>query len=124
MVINSKGSIFVFINHQNMDKLFGFPESYSALPAGAECCASDTVSFHYVEFKEAGALFATREALLENPRLTDRELKHLMLAEWPREKKEVGFYSRNLPNEDDDKEWEPLLAVVRKISSRRTQAEC
>jgi len=108
-----------------MDKLFeGFSSSYNTLLSGEDCCAQDTVSFHYVEFMESRALFATREALLENPHLTDHELKKLMIAEWPREKKEVGWYSRGLPDETDDKEWTQLLQVVRKISSRHTQREC
>ena len=101
----------------------GFPASYNTLLSGKDCCAQDTVSFHYVEFMESTALFATREALLENPHMTDHEVKSLMMAEWPRGK-EVGFYSRELPSENDKEGWEPLLKVVRKISSRLTQREC
>lgn len=111
--------------HQDMDKLLeGFSASYSTLLSGTDCCAQDTISFHYVEFMESKALFATREALLENPHLTDHELKSLMMAEWPREGKEVGAYSRRLPNESDERGWEPLLKVVRTMSSRFTQREC
>ncbi|VEU33490.1 unnamed protein product [Pseudo-nitzschia multistriata] len=114
-----------YINkHKDMDKNFmGFPASYNTLLSGKDCCAQDTVSFHYVEFMESTALFATREALLENPHMTDHEVKSLMMAEWPRGK-EVGFYSRELPSENDKEGWEPLLKVVRKISSRLTQREC
>ena len=108
-----------------MDKLSSaFSPSYNTLLSGADCCSQDTVSFHYVEFMESRALFATREALLENPHLTDHELKNLMLAEWPQEKKEVGRYSRGLPKESDDGGWRPLLKTVRKMSSRHTQREC
>jgi len=110
--------------HQDMDKFEGFSSSYNTLLSGADCCARDTVSFHYVEFMESRALFATREALLENPHLTDHELKKLMLAEWPRNSKEVGFYSKGLPKGSDNEGWKPLLIVVRKISSRYTQREC
>ena len=108
-----------------MDELFdGFSSSYNTPLFGADCCAQDTVSFHYVEFMESKALFATREALLENPHLTDHELKRLMIDEWPKNPKEVGGYSRALPEENDDAAWIPLLKVVRKISSRFTQSEC
>jgi len=110
--------------HQDMDKLPGFSSSYNELLLGADCCAQDTISFHYVEFVESRAIFATREALLENPHLTDHELKSLMLAEWPRKANEVGGYSRGLPNENDIEGWGPLLKVARKISSRHTQREC
>jgi hypothetical protein len=107
-----------------MDKFEGFSSSYNTILSGADCCAQDTISFHYVEFMESKALFATREALLENPHLTDHELKKLMMAEWPRKSKEVGGYSRGLPDESDNEGWRPLLKVVRKISSRHTQREC
>eukprot|EP00536_Pseudo-nitzschia_multiseries_P016377 jgi/Psemu1/221152/e_gw1.1096.1.1 len=114
-----------YINkHRDIDKITGFPASYSTLLTGPDCCAQDTISFHYVEFMESKALFATREALLENPHLTDHELKALMIAEWPVDRKEVGFYSKELPKEDDQEGWEPLLEVVRKMSSRYTQREC
>lgn len=99
-------------------------ESYNTLLSGVDCCAHDSVSFHYVEYMESRALFATRDALLKNPKLTDHELKALMTAEWPHEQKEIGGYSRALPKDSDKEGWGPLLQVVRKISSRHTQREC
>ena len=99
-------------------------ESYNTLLPGIECCAQDTVSFHYVEYMESRSLFATREALLKNPHMTDHELKGIMLAEWPKEHKEIGGYSRGLPRESDENGWSQLLQVVRKISTRHTQREC
>ena len=110
--------------HVGMDELMKTDESYNTLLAGADCCAQDTISFHYVEFKESRALFATREALLKNPHMTDHELKSLMLAEWPKERSEIGWYSKGLPQETDELGWEQLLQVTRKISSRHTQREC
>ena len=109
-----------------MDKLSSgaFSPSYNTLLSGADCCAQDTISFHYVEFMESRALFATREALLENPHLTDHEVKDLMIAEWPHEHKEVGGYSHRLPKETDEEKWKPLVKAVRKISARHTQREC
>lgn len=115
-----------YINkHKDMDTLFkGFTPSYNKLLAGPDCCSQDTVSFHYVEYMESRALFATREALLKNPHLTDHELKSLMTAEWPKKPHEVGGYSRGLPKKTDKEGWESLLKVTRKISSRFTQTEC
>mmetsp|Transcript_4165 Transcript_4165/g.10071 ORF Transcript_4165/g.10071 Transcript_4165/m.10071 type:complete len:455 (-) Transcript_4165:28-1392(-) len=110
--------------HREMGSIEGFTQSYSKPLSGLNCCARDTISFHYVEFMESKALFATREALLENPHMTDHELRSLMIAEWPSKQREVGRYSRELPAERDRKEWEPLLKVVRKMSSRSTQREC
>jgi len=112
--------------HEDMDKLSSgaFSPSYNTLLSGADCCAQDTISFHYVEFMESRALFATREALLENPHLTDHEVKDLMIAEWPHGHKEVGGYSHRLPKETDEEKWKPLVKAVRKISARHTQREC
>jgi hypothetical protein len=107
-----------------MHKLIETDESYSTLLAGVDCCSQDTVSFHYVEYMESRALFATREALLKNPHMTDHELKAIMMTEWPRDNKDIGGYSRGLPNESDEEGWKPLLQVMRKISSRHTQREC
>lgn len=99
-------------------------ESYNTLLEGADCCAADTISFHYVEYRESRALFATRDALLKNPHMTDHEIKALMIAEWPRKREEIGGYSRGLPNESDIEGWKPLIEVIRKMSSRSTQREC
>ena len=99
-------------------------ESYNTLLNGVDCCAADTISFHYVEYMESRALFATRDALLKNPKMSDHELKSIMMTEWPRTQEEVGGYSRGLPKESDKQKWDPLLKVVRKMSSRHTQREC
>lgn len=109
--------------HVGMDELIATDESYNTLLSGADCCARDTISFHYVEYMESRALFATREALLKNPHMTDHELMHMMIAEWPHTQKDVGGYSRGLPKEGEER-WKPLLELMRKISSRHTQREC
>lgn len=110
--------------HQGMDKMMKTDESYNTLLNGADCCAADTISFHYVEYRESMALFATREAILENPHITDHDIKAMMLAEWPRERHEIGGYSRGLPTDNDTDGWKSLIQVVRKISSRNTQRDC
>jgi hypothetical protein len=110
---------------QGMDKLMPTTDSsYNTLSDGVDCCAQDTISFHYVEYVEQRALFAIREALLRNPKMSDHELKSIMIKEWPNTQKEVGGYSRALPKESDKEKWDPLLQVMRKISSRSTQREC
>jgi hypothetical protein len=110
--------------HKDLDAMMDTDSSYSILLSGVDCCAEDTVSFHYVEGIESRALFSTREALLENPHMSDHELKNLMLAEWPRERKDIGGYSRGLPTETDHNDWKPLLHVMRKMSQRHTQRDC
>lgn len=110
--------------HKGAGELIGVGEDYDSLLSGVDCCSMDTVSFHYVEYAEARSLFAIREAVIKNPQISDHELKSLMIAEWPREFSEVGGYSRGLPRDDDDEGWTPLLEVVRKISTRRTQRDC
>lgn len=99
----------------------GFDESYEHLLSGPDCCAADSVSFHYVEGPEARALFRVREALLTNPHVTDHELKAMLMATWP-DRSQVSFYSRGLPEKEAD--WVALMATLRKISTRATQADC
>lgn len=98
--------------------------SYNTLLGGVDCCAQDTLTFHYVEYAETRALFAVREALLRHPKMTDHDLKGYMIKEWPNTQKEIGGYSRPLPKESDKEQWKSLLQVVRKVSSRHTQGEC
>lgn len=105
----------------------GADDSYATLLPGADCCASTTISFHYVEHFEAKAMFATREKLLENPKMTDKELKEVMIAEWPNVKKDLGPYSSPLPKPEHlmgFDGWNELLKVMRKISTRETQRDC
>jgi hypothetical protein len=107
-----------------MGQVQGFDPTYEQVLAGEDCCSRTTVSFHYVEASEALALFSVRNLLLSNPGLTDHELRVIMYAEWPRDAKEVGHYSRKLPKPDDGEGWSVLLAVLRKISTRETQRDC
>jgi hypothetical protein len=102
----------------------GFSPSYDSLLSGEDCCATDSVSFHYVEWRETKALFDIRGALLRNPKMSDRDLKTSLFAEWPASRKDSGFYSHPIPHEDNREAWKPLLATLRKISTRATQQEC
>ena len=68
-----------------MDKLLSLPdESYNTLMKGADCCSQDSVTFHYVEYKETKALFSVRDKLLKNPKMNDHDLKTLMVSKWPK----------------------------------------
>jgi hypothetical protein len=102
----------------------GADDSYATLLTGEDCCAKSTISFHYVEHFEARALFAMRELLLANPHMTDSELKALMISEWPKIRKDIGFYSHPLPDTNDVEEWKQLLRTVRKMTTRETQRDC
>ena len=110
--------------HQKVAEKNVYDPSYGTLLSGPDCCSTDTISFHYVEWKEAMALFAVREELLRNPRLSDHELKSLMVTEWPRSLNNVGAYSRPLPKDADERGWKELLITMRKISLRQTQRDC
>ena len=107
-----------------MDESIKSDKSYNTVLSGVGCCAPTTISFHYVEYMESRALFATREALLHDPTLSDHKLKALMIAEWPQKSHEIGGYSRRLPNEHDEEQWKSLLDVMRKISLQDTQHIC
>lgn len=99
-------------------------QEYAVLQKGPDCCAADTVSFHYVENKEALALFAVREALLQHPHMPDNELQALVTTEWPHASVDIGGYSQGLPSRNDTTGWKALLATLRKISGRVTQRDC
>jgi hypothetical protein len=102
----------------------GFDRSYSTLLTGDECCSSDSVSFHYVENHECRALFSVQYHLLEHPLLSDAELGDLIRRLWPSTQKEIGGYSRGLPEKDNQEAWAALLKTVRKITTKETQREC
>jgi hypothetical protein len=108
---------------QNVEDAGIFVSPYN-VRSGPDCCARDTVTFHYVEWKETLALMAIREELLKNPFVSDHELKKLMLLEWPQAREEIGFYSRGLPTESKEEDWKPLMDTMRKISGRDTQRDC
>ncbi|GKY99420.1 hypothetical protein MPSEU_000896700 [Mayamaea pseudoterrestris] len=101
--------------HKGMSTFEGFDISYETLLPGEDCCSKDSISFHYVEQTETRALFSTREALLKNPYITDHELQSYMMVGWPKSFAELGGYSRGLPNNNREQDWEALLAVREKL---------
>lgn len=102
----------------------GFDSSYSTLLTGPDCCSSETVSFHYIEYSETRALFAVRNALLKKKHMSDQELKDLMIELWPTDRKDIGGYSRGLPREENKEAWSVLLQTIRKISARESLGDC
>jgi hypothetical protein len=114
-----------YINkHKDLENIIHVDSSYANLLSGEDCCAEDSISFHYVEHLESKSLFATRSALLKDPTMSDHELKSFMKKEWPNSWNDVGGYSQPLPEDHDSETWKFLLAVIRKISSRHTQRDC
>jgi hypothetical protein len=125
VILGEKGVDQWYVNkHQNVDRSHGGFDAYGTLLAGPDCCSADTVSFHYVEYKESRALFAVRNALLRNRYMSDKDLMHLMLELWPSEHKEIGGYSRGLPGDRNKQAWSDLLKTIRKISTKETQRDC
>jgi len=108
-----------YINkHDNLKDIAGFDDSYAIVPAGEHCCSKETISFHYVEYSEAKALFHVRQELLDRPSITDAELKEIVIKEWPKDWKLLGGYSKPLPKDEDQTSWAALITVLRNISSR------
>jgi hypothetical protein len=122
-VVTGQADEWYLNKHQGLAELAGFDESYETLLSGINCCAMDTISFHYVEWKESKALFAIGGELLANPHLSNHELKSMLQKEWPSkdQPKEIGIYSQPLPSKDDVEAWHALLVMLRRISTRKTQ---
>jgi hypothetical protein len=111
--------------HGRLRDITGFDESYTTLLKGSDCCSRETVSFHYVEWMENKCLFEVRKALLQKPDMGDEELQQLILKTYPHEWKELGGYSRLLPQVDEDTEsWAAFLTVFRKLSLKQYEMQC
>ena len=102
----------------------GFDPTYSTLLVGTDCCAKDSVSFHYVEAMECKGLHAVQQALLDRPQMSDAELQTMMEQNWPTDVRDVGGYSRKLPKAVNQSEWAKLLTTIRNISTKETQTDC
>lgn len=123
-VLSGKVDQWYINKHQDLNRIAGFDKSYENLQSGVDCCADDTISFHYVEHLEARALYSVRKALLGNPSISDQDLKARIIKEWPTGFKDLGGYAHGIPNEKQEAEWSALLTVLRRISSPNTQVEC
>lgn len=107
--------------HDRFQNVSGFDESYRTLLTGSDCCASDSISFHYVEYGETRALFEIRQQLVRNPEMADGDLNELLEQQWPRH--DLGAYSMSLPTQDGHM-MEQFKAVLRKMSRPEFQAKC
>ena len=103
--------------HEGLSDILGQDLKYDhMLQKGEECCSSDTISFHYVEWKETLALFETLDKLRHEPDISDEDLKHFVMEKWPSEKKDVGAYAHNLPPVTKKEIWCDFLKVLRNIA--------
>lgn len=103
--------------HDDLSSILGMDERYHhTLQKGKECCSKDTISFHYVEWKETLALFDILEKLKKDPDISDGELINYIQVKWPSNKRDVGGYAHNLPPGNKKHVWDDFLKVLRNIS--------
>ena len=93
---------------------------------GKHCCGAKSISFHYIEFEVARALYKTLTVTSKTSvtKMDDSELKAFMVNQWPRDGKGVGGYEHPLPRIGDAKAWDDLLHVVRLISPSNLNTSC
>lgn len=104
--------------HEDLDAILGDDNKYHhKLQKGEMCCSSDTVSFHYVEYAETRALWATLQMVRSNPDVDDEMLQQYMITHFPQDKKDIGAYAYHLPAVEESDTWFDLLKVVRNIAS-------
>jgi hypothetical protein len=103
--------------HEGLSDTLGKDLKYEhRLQKGEECCSHDTISFHYVEYKETLVLFAILEKLRLAPDTSDEDLKRFVVEKWPVEKKDIGGYAHNLPPLKKKEVWCDFLKVLRNIA--------
>lgn len=108
--------------HDRFENMEGFDESYRTLLNGTDCCSRETISFHYVEYKEARALHAIRQRLLsQQDSMTDAETLSFILEMWP--KQDLGGYSHHLPYDKED-QLQHIVSVLRKMSTTELEVTC
>jgi hypothetical protein len=107
----NKHRLLPFANHKGGDE-----ESIKELlPSGIRCCASHTISFHYVYQAETRALHNIRRWIMDGRPKTQARLEQEVRRIWPYEFKSLGGYAHGLPKASDPA-WEDIVRVLRKIS--------
>lgn len=79
------------------------PPNPEKLERGGQCCAANTVSFHYVEGAECRALWELRRRILEAAKKVPelQEIDRWVMELWPRGRAEMGGYAHAPPKTKD-----------------------
>lgn len=110
--------------HESLDAILGVDERYHhKLQHGAQCCAKDTISFHYVEAAESLAFWEVMQKVRQTVQMTDGEMKKIMFDAWPKDKEGLGGYSHGLPS-IRLAVWNDILNVLRRISPGVAPPSC
>jgi hypothetical protein len=113
--------------HEDLHEILGIDETFHhELQKGTACCSPETASFHYVEWAETRALWATLNEIQSRgvKGMDDKELQHFMIDKWPKEKKDIGGYAHHLPSVSKWEVWNDLLYVVKSIAPANRNGVC
>lgn len=113
--------------HEDLHEILGIDETFHhELQKGTACCSPETASFHYVEWAETRALWATLNEIQSRgvKGVDDKELQQFMIDKWPKEKKDIGGYAHHLPSVSKWEVWNDLLYVVKSIAPANGNGVC
>ena len=117
-----------YINkHESLYEIMGNDKVFHhELQKGKDCCSPETSSFHYVEWAETSALWATLNNIQSRgaDMIEDKELQQFMIDKWPSEQRDVGGYAHNLPPVTKQEIWSDLLHVVKSIAPKNVDHYC
>jgi len=97
-----------------------FRSNYEFLPTGSECCSVDTLTFHYVEAEETLVIYDILQYLNLEQHAFFSDVKNFIQNSY-NDIEFLGGYSRPLPPETEEKEWDALLDVFQKLASEFTE---
>jgi hypothetical protein len=113
--------------HEDLYEILGKDDVYQhQLQKGQSCCSPETATFHYVEWAETLALWDILMYIHEKGanEVTNQELQQLLLDKWPKDKKDIGGYSHNLPPLTKRDVWDDLLTVIKAIAPKQDEGYC
>ena len=114
--------------HSTLKEIWGEDKKFNyEVKKGKECCSTDTISFHYVEFAETIALYKTFQKIIDvggSANISNDDLQKFLIDTWPSDKKDIGGYSHNLPPLSKKDIWDDLLYVIKNIAPRSTFNTC